>query len=152
MYGYSLKITIFQVNSMKIEVTQHNTYQLAGSAEQRTFGIPKGGAYKSKIADYFKTQPIERVWLFGSLARGKETPISDVDILVQFDEDGVRLLKHAAMICDLEKILDRHTFYWQETAYSHRGNAMFPVGEHKLRGRLFWSWLIGVLELEYICL
>ena len=60
-----------------------------------------------KIADYFKTQPIERAWLFGSFARGEETHISDVDILVQFDEDGVSLLKHAAMICDLEKILDR---------------------------------------------
>ena len=44
-----------------------------------------------KIADYFKTQPIERAWLFGSFARGEETPISDVDILVQFDEDGVSL-------------------------------------------------------------
>ena len=59
------------------------------------------------IADYFKTQPIVRAWLFGSFARGEETPISDVDILVQFDEDGVSLLKHAAMICELEKILDR---------------------------------------------
>ena len=59
------------------------------------------------IADYFKTQPIERAWLVGSFARGEETPISDVDILVQFDEDGVSLLKHAAMICELEKILDR---------------------------------------------
>ena len=54
-----------------------------------------------KIADYFKTQPIVRAWLFGSFARGEETPISDVDILVQFDEDGVSLLKHAAMICEL---------------------------------------------------
>ena len=60
-----------------------------------------------KIADYFKTQPIVRAWLFGSFARGEEAPISDVDILVQFDEDGVSLLKHAAMICELEKILDR---------------------------------------------
>jgi predicted nucleotidyltransferase len=33
-----------------------------------------------KIADYFKTQPIERAWLFGSFARGEETPISDVDM------------------------------------------------------------------------
>ena len=59
------------------------------------------------IADYFKTQPIVRAWLFGSFARGEETPISDVDILVQFDDDGVSLMKHAAIICDLEKILDR---------------------------------------------
>ena len=40
-----------------------------------------------KIADYFKTQPIVRAWLFGSFARGEETPISDVDILVQFGDD-----------------------------------------------------------------
>jgi len=59
------------------------------------------------IADYFKTQPIQRAWLFGSFARGDESPLSDVDILVQFDEGGVSLLKHAAMICELEKILDR---------------------------------------------
>ena len=60
-----------------------------------------------QIADYFKTQPVVRVWLFGSFARGEETPLSDVDLLVQYDEDGISLLKHAAMICELEKILDR---------------------------------------------
>ena len=32
------------------------------------------------IADYFKTQPVLKAWLFGSFARGEETPLSDVDI------------------------------------------------------------------------
>lgn len=59
------------------------------------------------IADYFKTQPIQKAWLFGSFSRGEETPLSDVDLLVQYDDDGISLLKHAAMICELEKILDR---------------------------------------------
>ena len=59
------------------------------------------------IANYFKTQPVLKAWLFGSYARGDESPLSDVDILVQFDEGGVSLLKHAAMICELEKILNR---------------------------------------------
>lgn len=59
------------------------------------------------IADYFKTQPVLRAWLFGSFARGEETPISDVDLLVQFDGDGISLLKHCAMINDLEALLDR---------------------------------------------
>ena len=60
------------------------------------------------IADYFKTQPILRAWLFGSFARGEETPLSDVDLLVQFDNDArVSLLKHASMINDLEALLDR---------------------------------------------
>ena len=59
------------------------------------------------IVDYFKTQPILRAWLFGSFARGEETPLRDVDLLVQYDEDGISLLKHCAMICELEKLLDR---------------------------------------------
>ena len=62
---------------------------------------------QNTIADYFKTQPVLKAWLFGSFARGEETPLSDVDLLVQYDEDGISLLKHAAMICDLEKLLDR---------------------------------------------
>ena len=37
------------------------------------------------IQDYFKTQPVLKAWLFGSYARGEETPNSDVDILVVFD-------------------------------------------------------------------
>ena len=60
-----------------------------------------------QIADYFKNQLVVRAWIFGSFARGEETPLSDVDLLVQYDEDGISLLKHAAMICELEKILDR---------------------------------------------
>lgn len=59
------------------------------------------------LADYFKTQPVMKAWLFGSYARGEETPLSDVDLLVQYDEGGVSLLKHAAMICELEDILGR---------------------------------------------
>ena len=59
------------------------------------------------IADYFETQPVLRAWLFGSFARGEDTPLSDVDILVQFNEGGISLLKHAAMLDDLERMLDR---------------------------------------------
>lgn len=59
------------------------------------------------IADYFKTQPVVKAWLFGSFARGEETPQSDVDLLVQYDDEGISLLKHAAMLNELEEILDR---------------------------------------------
>ena len=60
------------------------------------------------IAEYFKTQPILKAWLFGSFARGEETPDSDIDLLVVYDENArVSLLKHAAMIVHLETILNR---------------------------------------------
>lgn len=60
------------------------------------------------IANYFKTQPVLKAWLFGSFARGEETSNSDVDILVEFDKNArVSLMKHAGMIVELEKMLNR---------------------------------------------
>ena len=40
---------------------------------------------KKVIADYFKTQPVLKAWLFGSYARGEQREDSDVDLLVKFD-------------------------------------------------------------------
>ncbi|MBP5364433.1 MAG: nucleotidyltransferase domain-containing protein [Bacteroidales bacterium] len=62
-------------------------------------------AIQRQVAEYFKNQPIQKAWLFGSYARGEETPLSNVDLLVQYKAEGISLLKHAAMICELEKIL-----------------------------------------------
>ena len=60
------------------------------------------------IADYFKTQPVVKAWIFGSFARGEETPLSDVDLLVQYDDKArISLLKHCAILNDLEELFDR---------------------------------------------
>ena len=47
---------------------------------------------QNTIADYFKTQPVLKAWLFGSFARGEETPLSDVDILISLDYSIKNLL------------------------------------------------------------
>lgn len=61
-----------------------------------------------KMADYFKTQPVVRAWLFGSFARGEETPESDVDVLVEFDRtQPVGLFLYAKMHLDMEDMLGR---------------------------------------------
>ena len=39
-----------------------------------------------QIAEYFKTQPVLKAWLFGSYSRGEETEHSDVDILIVLDD------------------------------------------------------------------
>ena len=58
------------------------------------------------IANYFKTQPVVRAWLFGYYARGEERPWSDMDILVQYDRNqSIGLLKIAGMQLDLEDLL-----------------------------------------------
>ena len=60
------------------------------------------------IADYFKTQPVRKVWLFGSFARGEETPDSDIDILVEYDDNArISLLTISHMMGDLEKSTGR---------------------------------------------
>lgn len=60
------------------------------------------------IANYFKTQPVMKAWLFGSFARGEETPDSDIDILVEYDENArISLLTISHMMGDLEKSTGR---------------------------------------------
>lgn len=58
------------------------------------------------LADYFKTQPVVKAWIFVSVARGEETPLSDVDILVVLDHKPIGL-KFYGMWNDLEQLLDR---------------------------------------------
>lgn len=38
-----------------------------------------------QIAEYFKTQPVLKAWLFGSYSRGEQREGSDVDILILVD-------------------------------------------------------------------
>ena len=60
---------------------------------------------QKQIADYFKSQPVVKAWLFGSYSRGEQKPWSYVDILVEFgDKQPIGLLKFAGIICDLEDL------------------------------------------------
>jgi len=60
------------------------------------------------IANYFKTQPVLKAWLFGSYSRGEETPESDVDILVVPDKSKhFSLFTLGGMYEDLKVLLGR---------------------------------------------
>ena len=60
------------------------------------------------IARYLETQPVKKAWLFGSFARGEETPDSDIDILVEYDENAcISLLTISHMMGELEKSTGR---------------------------------------------
>jgi len=59
-----------------------------------------------QIADYFKTQPVLKAWLFGSFARGEQTPQSDVDILIVPDKSQhFSLFTLSGMYEDLKDLL-----------------------------------------------
>jgi len=61
-----------------------------------------------KIAEYFKTQHVLKVWLFGSFARGEQTPESDVDILIVPDRSQhFSLFTLSGMYEDLKELLGR---------------------------------------------
>ena len=84
--------------TLKIHGIQNKTYKFQGYEYSND----------SNHSDYFKSQPVLKAWVFGSVARGEDTPLSDVDILVVYDRNQkVSLLKHASMICDLEDLLHR---------------------------------------------
>ncbi len=50
------------------------------------------------IRDYFKTQPVLKVWLFGSYTRGEETHVSDVDLLERLHIDLQKLLEIVILV------------------------------------------------------
>ena len=59
------------------------------------------------LQNYFKTQPIEKAWVFGSFSRGEERAESDVDIIISLIP-GTRLgLKFFEMNLELEQLLNR---------------------------------------------
>lgn len=60
------------------------------------------------IADYFKSQPVLKAWLFGSFARGEETDQSDVDILVVLDPSKPVGMDFFGMYEDLKELLGRN--------------------------------------------
>ena len=60
------------------------------------------------IISYLRTQPVKKVWLFGSYAEGEARADSDVDLLVEYDyNEKVGILKHAEIILALEGILQK---------------------------------------------
>ena len=60
------------------------------------------------IVDYFKTQPVLKVWLFGSFSRGEERENSDVDLLILPDKSQhFSLFTLSGMYEDLKNLVGR---------------------------------------------
>ena len=60
------------------------------------------------LANYFKTKPVLKAWLFGSYSRGDQTENSDVDILFEPDmSEHFSLFTLGGMYMDLKDLLGR---------------------------------------------
>lgn len=63
------------------------------------------------------------VRVFGSVARGDDTPDSDIDLLVTF-EDGADVFDQAGLLSDLEELLGRRVDVVSEGALRDRDDAI----------------------------
>ena len=62
----------------------------------------------SAVQCYLASVPITRAWVFGSFARGEETPESDLDLLVEYEKGaGLSLLDIIRIKNKLEKIIHK---------------------------------------------
>ena len=60
-----------------------------------------------EIANFFKKQPVLKVWLFGSFSRGEARSDSDVDLMIALDPAQPMGLSFFGMWGDLERLLNR---------------------------------------------
>ncbi len=62
----------------------------------------------TKIKNYFKNKPIEKVWLFGSFARNEDKLDSDIDLLIRFKKPNeIDLFDYIGIRQDLEDLTGR---------------------------------------------
>ena len=64
---------------------------------------------QTKNANYFSTKPVLKAWLFGSYARGEETPNSDIDILFEpnYSAGAFALFTMGGFYVDLKELLGK---------------------------------------------
>ena len=63
-------------------------------------------AKRDEIYAIAKKHKAERLWVFGSCARGEERPDSDVDLLVKYD-GSIGLVEYVRFESELSDLLDR---------------------------------------------
>jgi len=74
---------------------------------------------KKKIVRILRKNKVVRAGIFGSYARGEQTKDSDVDILVEIDDDKMSLLGLIGLEMELKKILGREVDLIEYVAIHH---------------------------------
>ena len=58
------------------------------------------------VRKYLATKPVSKAWLFGSYSRNEQTPSSDIDLLLRYDENSnVSLFTIGEIYMDLRSLL-----------------------------------------------
>ena len=76
------------------------------AAESKMYRRMNAEKMMKLIAEYFKTQPVLKAWIFGSYSRGEQRQDSDIDILILPDKSQhFSLFTLSAMYEDLKNLL-----------------------------------------------
>jgi predicted nucleotidyltransferase len=59
------------------------------------------------MCSYFADKPVKRAWLFGSYARNEANEESDIDVLVDMDDNSRVGLRYLAWHEDIEKLVNK---------------------------------------------
>ena len=62
---------------------------------------------KKVITEYFKDKPVNKIWLFGSYARGEAIATSDIDLLVDIEADANVGMSYYSWNEDLQELLHK---------------------------------------------
>ncbi len=62
---------------------------------------------KRHVEDFFRDKPVNKVWLFGSYARGDYDEQSDVDILISFEKSSIVGWKYYGWSEEMQEIMHK---------------------------------------------
>jgi len=62
---------------------------------------------KRTIETFFSQKPVKKVWLFGSYARGDADENSDVDVLIDFEENSKIGIRYLVWHEEMEQLLNK---------------------------------------------
>ena len=61
----------------------------------------------NRIRKVLVEEPVQKAWLFGSYARGQESPDSDIDLLVQMAPNNLTILGFLKIQTRLERVTNK---------------------------------------------
>ncbi len=85
---------------------------------------------KNTIATYFKNKPVNRVWIFGSYARGEAKESSDIDVLVDIAKEGKVGLDYFGWHTDLAEELNKNV---DVLSYGWVNKHIWPIVEKEMK-------------------
>ena len=85
-------------------------------------------ARRDEVYAIAKRHKAEKLWVFGSCARGEETPESDIDFLVKF-RPGVTLFDMGGLNAQLSRMFDRDVDVVSDSTMAHEPYFAYAVGK-----------------------